>query len=169
MGSTDAAHVLRPAGTLNHKSSPPAPVVALRVEWDVHDADRVAAHLPDPPEPERCPGEYVVGDHDDPLRTVPADVYVPLLTGREVGRDRKARCPFHGGGEERTPSLHVYATSWTCFGCDPRPGAGRDRLGGDVYTLAALVWEFALPVRGRDFIELRRRLGAALLGQESTA
>jgi len=42
---------------------------------------------------------------DDPLRAIPARVYVPELSGRPLDRRGFARCPFHGGGEERTASL----------------------------------------------------------------
>jgi len=61
-------------------------------------------------------------------------------------------CPFHG--EDRTPSLHVYehpAAGWYCYGC------GR---GGSIFDLAAAV--FGLSTRGREFVELRARLQAAL-------
>jgi DNA primase len=34
-----------------------------------------------------------------------------------LSRDGKASCPFHGGGQERTPSLHVYADHFHCYGC----------------------------------------------------
>jgi DNA primase len=95
-----------------------------------------------------------VGDTDDedPLRRVPPVVYVQALTGLEVGRDGKVPCPFHG--TDRTPSLHVYAepaAGWYCYSC------GR---GGSIYDLGAEV--FGLSTRGRDFVELRRRLHAAL-------
>lgn len=42
--------------------------------------------------------------------------------GISVNSKNQARCPFHGQGNERTPSLKVYhqTNSWYCFGC----GAG---------------------------------------------
>jgi len=81
--------------------------------------------------------------------------YVKALTGREPTRQGKIRCPFH---PDATPSLHVYRSSergWTCFACtgpDGRP------LGGDIYTLASLLW--GVPASGREFLELRARLDA---------
>jgi hypothetical protein len=96
---------------------------------------------------------------DDPLRSIDPDVYVAALTGRKPGRDRKVSCPFH---RDRTPSLHAYETpedGWFCFGC---------RRGGSVYDLGAGV--MGLSTRGREFVELRRRLyGLLLPGHELPA
>jgi hypothetical protein len=47
--ATDAARILRPAGTLNHKHDPPRPVVCTRLELDVHTFDAVVGGLPDDP------------------------------------------------------------------------------------------------------------------------
>jgi hypothetical protein len=74
----------------------------------------------------------------DALKEIPAYEYVEALTGRTVQRNGFVRCPFHKGGEERTPSLKVYETTWSCFGC-PAP-AGRRALGGDIYVFAAQLW-----------------------------
>ena len=90
--------------------------------------------------------------HDDALRMVAPAVYVRALTGLTAGRDGKVSCPFHG--EDRTPSLHVYedpAAGWYCYGC---------RRGGSIFDLGAEV--FGLSTRGREFVELRQRLQAAL-------
>jgi DNA primase len=52
------------------------------------------------------------------------------LTGQAAiacGHGRwKLRCPFHGGGAERTPSLVIYepGRGWHCFGC----GRGSDAV-----------------------------------------
>jgi hypothetical protein len=70
------------------------------------------------------------------------------LSGRSVARNGFVRCPFHQGGEEGTPSLKLYDTTWACFGC---PSIGGRRLGGSIYTFAALLWGFRLPLRGADF------------------
>jgi hypothetical protein len=91
-------------------------------------------------------------------------VYVRVLTGRKVGRDGKARCPFH---PDRTPSLHAYrdpARGWTCYSsrCAHR---GRPN-GGDIYDLAAQLWNLA--TRGPDFPELRRRLHQLFLPGQPT-
>jgi hypothetical protein len=48
------------------------------------------------------------------------------------------------------PSLHVYAAperGWCCYSC---------RRGGSIYDLAAELW--GVGTRGREFLELRRRL-----------
>jgi hypothetical protein len=147
----DASRILRPPGTWNHKHRPPTPVVALRVEggrtFAAADVLRRAPRVEDEriarrwqPPPERR-------HRDDPLLRIPPFVYVTDLLGRPPGRDHKVVCPFH---EDRRPSLHVFRTperGWCCFSC------GR---GGSIYDLAADVW--GMTPRGREFIELRRRL-----------
>lgn len=40
------------------------------------------------------------------------------LENFKYGNPAKARCPFHGNGKERTPSLAVYPDNWRCFACD---------------------------------------------------
>ena len=94
-------------------------------------------------------------DQGDPLRSIPATVYVPALLGVELGRDHKALCPFHA---EEEPSLHAYDGSrgWFCFGC------GR---GGSIVDLGAHLW--GVEPRGRGYHELRRRLAAELLARAS--
>ena len=153
----DATRILRPAGSVNRKHSPPT---AVRLLWRAPQ-DRVGvAELERQLPAARLP-PVVVGRtrprlpsaHGDPLHAVPPRVYFERLTGRRVGRSGKARCPFHH--EDRTPSLHVYedpGQGWYCFGC------GR---GGSVYDLAALLWQRG--TRGSDFVELRRELRGALL------
>lgn len=93
---------------------------------------------------------------DDPLRAIPAEVYVPALTGLRIGWDRKVLCPFHGDGNA---SLHVYPDDggWYCHGCS---------RGGTIYDLGAELW--SMGTRGSAFVELRRRLAAALLVSEVT-
>jgi hypothetical protein len=170
--STDAARILRPAGTLNHKHRPPTAVEAVRVEVEPRlpvAADVLAAVpdlLPDPDPITRVRAGRPVTAFGDPLAQIPASEYVPLLTGRPVGKDGKVTCPFHGGGRERTPSLHVYPDDrgWVCFGCQAPPG--RQHLGGDIYTFGALL--YGLDAR-RDFRDLRQRLAADLLRGEVAA
>jgi DNA primase len=67
-----------------------------------------------------------------------------------IPRSRKIACPFH---EERTPSFHVYRHHFKCFGCGAR---------GDIFDFAALLWGFALPLRGRAFWDVANRLRAAV-------
>ena len=78
----------------------------------------------------------------DRLREIPADVYVERLIGEPIGRSRKITCPFHGDGQERTPSFHVYRDDrgWYCHGC---------QSGGDIFTLASLLT--GTPDRGADW------------------
>jgi hypothetical protein len=148
--SSDPARILRPAGSVNRKHSPPAPVRLLR---------RAENELVPVGELERClvaEPRHVVGRRarcrprsvtPDPLAAIPPRVYFQRLTGQAVGRSGKTRCPFH---DDRTPSLHVYedpGRGWYCFGC------GR---GGSIYDLAALLWRRG--TRGEDFVALRREL-----------
>ena len=94
---------------------------------------------------------------------VPPRVYVQALTGQRCRPRRQGRCPFH---DDHTPSLHVYGRperGWYCFGC------GR---GGSIFDLAAEL--YGLSTRGREFVELRRRLlrrargmGARAAGSEA--
>jgi hypothetical protein len=175
MRSTDAARILRPPGTINHKYDPPRSVECVRVDTPAYVAEEVVGGLADPTPPAR-PDATVTrlrarrassSAFGDPLAAIPADEYVPLLLGRPLGRDGKTQCPFHAGGQERTPSLHVYPDDrgWTCFGGCPAP-AGRDHFGGDIYTFGAAL--YGLDVR-RDFPAIRRRLAADLLGATEDA
>lgn len=134
-----------------------------RLDERLHDP--LLDYEPEPPK-NRSPGERAQSPkarrpscdrsprarfENDPLRTIPAEIYVELLTGEEVGRSRKIRCPLH---EENTPSFHVYDDHWNCFGC---------HRGGDIYTLAAELW--GLATTGKDFLGLRQRLAERLLGR----
>ena len=157
---TGAAAVLRPPTTLNHKYEPPAPVVLERFTGERFDADQVLEALPELTEPTQlAPVPTRLDDSDDPLRQIEPATYVAALAGREAGRDRKVACPLH---PDRTPSFHVYKTpedGWYCFGC---------RHGGSIYDLAGPL--LGLSTRGREFLELRRRLYELLLpGREPPA
>jgi len=158
--SCDAARILRPPGTFNHKTGSPVPVELEHVDCNaVYEARAIVEGLPDPPAPrrrERPPAARPASE--DPLLAIPPPVYVEALVGREVGRDGKLACPFHN---DRTPSLAVYddpARGWYCFGCEQ---------GGDIYTFGAALWEIS--PRGAGYHELRRRLAGALLGREAAA
>jgi hypothetical protein len=147
--SADAARILRPAGSLNHKRNPPTAVQMLRLtpRPRISIAALDAALPPDARTPTRGGALRAA----DPLRAISPRVYVPRLTGQRTGRSGKIRCPFH---DDRTPSLHVYAEpdrGWYCYGC------GR---GGSSYDLAALLWQRS--TKGRAFPALRRDLRALL-------
>jgi hypothetical protein len=77
----------------------------------------------------------------DPLQAMAPQVYVTALAGVEVPSNGRLRCPLPGH-EDTSPSFHVYADGWHCFGC----GAG-----GGIYQLGAAV--YGLSTRGSDFIE----------------
>lgn len=163
--STDAARILRAAGTLNHKHSPPRPVEATRIEFSgrLPTAAEVLENVPEIAEPEPPPRPAPIRrdvDSDDALRAIPATEYVPALTGRALGRDGKTTCPVHAGGEERTASLHAYSgdQGWFCFGCD---------RGGTIIDMGAAL--FGLEPRGAGYVEIRRRVAAALIDAKGMA
>ena len=87
----------------------------------------------------------------DPLQTIPATTYVPLLLGVELDHGHACLCPFHG---EEEASLRAYGgdRGWYCFGC------GR---GGSIIDLGAALW--GITPRGAGFGELRRRLAQVLV------
>lgn len=96
------------------------------------------------------------GASPDPLRRIPAADYVRRLTGRDANRHGYYQCPLHNGGQERTPSLSVDGHLWACHACEPL--LGKRCLGGNVYDLAALLWGFAAPPKGADYLEVKTRL-----------
>ncbi len=148
VASAEAARILRPPGTVNHKHHSPAPVLletcAPERRYALHE---LVGPLADPPDDRRATRRRRPGRGGDPLRAVEPAVYVQRLTGQVVGGSRKVRCPLH---DDATPSLHVYPDpkrGWYCFGC---------RAGGSVYDLAALLWRRS--TRGAEFAALRRDL-----------
>lgn len=168
--STDAARVLRPPGTWNHKTGTPQPVYVVNLNYDAlyvpTDLERHAPPLPVPVGRTTRPVDPSERTADDPLLAIPTAEYVEALTGRTPDSGGYCTCPFHAAGAERTPSFRLYDNgSWTCFGsCEPEPD--RDHFGGDVYTFAARLW--GLSTRN-DFPELRRLLLAVLLGKAAAA
>jgi hypothetical protein len=88
---------------------------------------------------------------DDPFYGVEAEDYVKALTGREAVRGF-VQCPFHGDGEERTPSLHVSGVVWHCQAC---------KLGGTIYDFGAALYD--IEPRREGFAELKRKLSVELL------
>ena len=150
----EAARILRPAGSVNRKHSPPAAVRLLRLaEHERVGIAELEQRLPADPSPARIRASRSrpIGPAPDRLELIPPREYFERLTGRPVGRSGKARCPFH---EDSIPSLHVYeepGRGWYCFGC------GR---GGSALDLAALLWQ--RDTRGQDFTDLRRQLEAYL-------
>lgn len=97
--------------------------------------------------------------HEDPIRAIPAREYVPELTGRTLNHRGYTCCPFHGDGQERTPSLLAggrEAHLWKCFGCG---------LGGSIYDLAAFLAGYAQPLRGAAFLTVQSGLLDHYLGK----
>ena len=148
----DAARILRPPATWNHKR-----VHAARASSSAISArDCVTSWRRSWSE---CPSWPAIASHGagatsrrdragrDPLLRIPPPVYVGELLGVRSRRGAKVQCPFH---RDEIPSLHVYATAergWSCFSC------GR---GGSIYDLAAGLWGYE--TRGRDFVRLRTAL-----------
>jgi len=153
----DPPRILRVPDTLNFKGDPPRPVRLRQFTSTRYQPAEVLANLPPSLTPQATHPTQTVSRRDgaDPLLAIEPAHYVKVLTRREPGRDSKIRCPFH---PDHTPSFHVYRTpgrGWTCFGCTTPNGK---LLGGDIYTLASLLW--SIPTRGPSFLELQARLDA---------
>jgi hypothetical protein len=160
---THAASMLRPIGSLNHKHSPPIPVRCVRLKLDVFTAAQVVGDLDDVEQRER-PAITIartngtcLADGQLDVQSIPSGEFVALLTGREVTPAGFVQCPFHKGGRERTPSLHVSAIDahWYCHAC---------RHGGGLPEFYALLYGQPVPDR-RDkhaFVKLAYEIKAAL-------
>lgn len=95
------------------------------------------------------PADSLPLDRDiDPLREIPAEVYVEALTGQEVPPSRRMNCPLLDH-DDSYPSCRIYEFTWNCFSCN---------RGGTIYELAAYLW--GMDRRGRAFVELHKRLRA---------
>ena len=158
----DAARILRPPGTLNHKHDPPLPVRMLALRADArYPLDALAALLGEDPCPaaarERQPRrERAAGDLG--LLAIPAVEYARVLTGRMPNREGKILCPFH---DDHDPSLQLYPDGgFYCFGSGCRAG-------GSIFDFAGRVW--GITPRGAGFIELRRRLTDLFTGERGVS
>jgi hypothetical protein len=152
---TEAARVLRPPGTLNHKRQPPVPVELLASRPRLSYAlDQLTAGLPSEPVTRirrstdavpRCGASEL----ERALLAIPTGDYVQALTGAVASPEGKVLCPFHA---ETVPSLKLYPDgTFYCFGC---------RRGGSIFDFAAHLW--GLVPRGRGFAELVTLLGERL-------
>jgi hypothetical protein len=156
MRSAEPARILRPPGTLNHKTDPPASVECVALDVTAYDPRAVVGDLPDPSDSrareDRASGPVrPLRAVTDPLASIDPPTYIAALTGREVGRDGKTACPFH---DDRTPSLHAYPTverGWCCHA-----GCG----GGTIIDFGAKL--YGLEPRGAGYHEIRHRLEADL-------
>ena len=158
--AVDIARVLRPPETFNHKRHPPRDVVLLahsdNARYTLSQITKGLPEDPDPRDPERAgivPRRAARTALDRELLAIPAVEYVRALTNRSPNRAGKVLCPFHA---ESAPSLQLYPDgTFYCFGS----GCGR---GGTIIDFAAHLWlsgqSSDTPLRGRQFIELRRRL-----------
>lgn len=116
------------------------------IEWDQAWDRRANAARRGQAKLRRNPDAFDLDPDSDPLRQIPAETFVRVLTGEEVPPSGRIRCPFPEH-EDRTPSCSVGATTVRCFGC------GRS---GSIYDLAAAMWD--MEPRGRAFVELHKRL-----------
>jgi len=146
--------LMRVPGTWNRKAQP-RPVEIVSSTPEAFDVRRLVGGLEDPPPRVAAPINPALGN--DCLADIPPRAYVERLTGQTPNSRGKVRCPFHDGGAERTPSLHLYTEHWVCFGC---------HRGGNIYTFASWLWLGQRSVRGEEFKALRRRL---LAGRERRA
>ena len=93
--------------------------------------------------------------YTDALKNVPSVTYFSRLTGRSASGDW-GQCPFHKGGQEKTPSLKLDGTLWACYGCEPI--LDKRVMGGNIYDLAALLWGIPIPLAPIDFAIARSKL-----------
>ena len=144
LASCDAARILRPAGTLNHKHDPPRAVRLLAAKSDaLHGFEDLTNGLG--LRVKRRGGRVRRARLPHGLDRVPAEVYVPALCGRRPDTAGKVPCPFH---EDGTPSMQLYGLrGFYCFGC----GAG-----GSIVDFAARLW--GIGPRGAGFQEIVERL-----------
>jgi RepB DNA-primase from phage plasmid/CHC2 zinc finger len=156
LGSVDAARILRPCGTLNHKRQPTRPVsLAAHNPAYRYPLSELVRGLKDPPPRSHAAtggrgGRGRMTELDTLLLSIPASTYVRQLAGLEPTRNGKVNCPFH---DDADPSLQLYDDgTFYCFGCG---------TGGSIYDFAARLWRTG--TKGREFVALRQRLEAELL------
>jgi hypothetical protein len=144
---------------MSFKRQPPVPVRLVHIDASRrYELGELVDGLADPPSsnasrgPSR-PGRVTGDPVHERLLAIPAADYVRRLTGRTPNRAGKVSCPFHR--PDRTPSLQLYRDgTWYCFGC---------ARGGSVIDFAASLW--SMGTRGAEFLALRDRLAAELLGE----
>lgn len=119
LASIDAARILRPPQSRNHKHTPPTPVRLISIRpARRYELSELIDGLPDPPRrPSRSRSGPRAIHHslDRALLAIPAAEYAAALAGLKATRAGKVSCPFHA---DQTPSLQLYQDgSWYCFGC----------------------------------------------------
>jgi hypothetical protein len=151
LASVDAARILRPPCSWNHKHSPPARVELIELDSERrYGVDQLVDELCDPPGPPA--GAAARGrrttrtEIDRMLLAIPSVEYVRMLAGVSPNRAGKIHCPFH---EDRTASLQLYEDgTWYCYGAC--------QAGGSIFDFAARAWR--MDAKGRAFLKLRARL-----------
>jgi RepB DNA-primase from phage plasmid len=98
--SVDAARILRPPASWNHKHSPPSPVDLVELDpTRRYEIDTLVGELEDPPgTPANGPPTRPRSGRtqiDRALLGIPASDYTRTLTGRSPNRAGKIHCPFH--------------------------------------------------------------------------
>jgi hypothetical protein len=155
LASVDAARILRPPSSWNHKHSPAAPVELIELDpARRYDLDQLVDGLDDPPgrPAARAATSRRTGrtELDTLLLAIPAAEYVQALTGNSPDRAGKIHCPFH---EDRTASLQLYEDgTWYCYGAC--------KAGGSIFDFASRLWR--VETKSRDFLKLRTRLADEL-------
>jgi len=154
LASVDAARILRPPSSWNHKHAPPAPVRLIELDQTrPYDLNQLLNGLQEPPgrpSASVTPRRSCRTETDRLLVAIPAAEYVHALTGLTPDRAGKIHCPFH---DDATASLQLYDDgTWYCFGAC--------QAGGSIFDFASRV--FGLQTKGRGFLELRGRLADEL-------
>jgi CHC2 zinc finger len=151
LASVDAARILRPPSSWNHKHSPPAPVELIELDHARrYDLDQLIDGLDDPPgrQAVETTTQHRTGRTgiDRLLLQIPAAEYVHTLTGLSPDRTGKIHCPFH---EDHTPSLQLYKDgTWYCYGAC--------KAGGSIFDFASRWWR--TETKHHAFLKLRSRL-----------
>ncbi len=138
-------------------------LVEAEARWRVEEACLPDPLLHPPPRKRRTPprgapqststgsGRVRVAEwDDDPLKRIPAEVYLAALAGLDVSATGRCRCPAPDH-EDVHPSAKAYGASWYCFSC----GAG-----GSIIDLAAAL--YGLQPRGTGYREIRARIAGEL-------
>jgi hypothetical protein len=155
LASVDAARILRPPSSWNHKHAPPAAVRLIELhQTRPYDLNQLLDGLHEPADrpPPRVTTPRRTGrtETDRLLLAIPAAEYVHALTGLTPDRAGKIHCPFH---DDATASLQLYDDgTWYCYGAC--------QAGGSIFDFASRV--FGLQTKGRGFLELRGRLADEL-------